>query len=619
VTFTTTIAGDVATFDADSYTANLAATLDGVDAADITLNVSAASVRVSALIVPSSVDVAQMAMSTLQGLSTTELSESLKVTVESVEAPTLVLSIEPVASNPPSLPDLGPQGLQEASPLASIAGIIAIAVVAVLVAILIAYLCVRCKWARARSRVAKEPASNPVDPTEPAAHSPDMDVLDAVGPPDTDAPEASHRPKQTGVIARALAVLLAAIREMCKCACERICPSKKAKAARPPRKRPSAAATNAFVDALSGRARVMGASEEGEVQPEDIDAEVDDESASANEGRTWEGILEEYGIRPTGSSPPTWPDLIEDASISEDTAESATPRAPPSTSASPEETPASSTSASPAETPRAPPFESPSKSPLKFILPERRQHLGEAPISDSPPLKSASPQPHQPTPALQVVPVRPAPRVRRWSNHGPGSLEELSSLELRRRTMVTQLDKGLTSIAELQSDAKERAELRLALAVDDEGSHIESQRDKPPSTRRTSRSTERERAFPGGSPNQPRIQMEPEGWGWNQVLDNLGDQPDTPPSSRQTALPWMVEEQEDSSDTISQAELKEYMMLRGYSAEQIVAAIQALDTDGDGQIHLSPRESPTQQQQQRSQRESDQGWGWSALLDNLSA
>ena len=115
VTFATVVAGTVADFDQTAYKNNMASLLTGVSPSDITLTVTAASVRIVSEIITTDQTVASEAATTIESYTPTTFSQALNVTVEAVEAPTVV--VETVEASPPPLPKTPPHPPPSASPL----------------------------------------------------------------------------------------------------------------------------------------------------------------------------------------------------------------------------------------------------------------------------------------------------------------------------------------------------------------------------------------------------------------------------------------------------------------------------------------------------------------------
>ena len=100
VTFAAVVAGTVADFDQMAFKNNMASLLGGVDPADISLTVTAASVRVVSVFTTTNQATAATAAKTIATYDSTAISVALKVTVETVEAPTV--AVEAVTAPPPS-------------------------------------------------------------------------------------------------------------------------------------------------------------------------------------------------------------------------------------------------------------------------------------------------------------------------------------------------------------------------------------------------------------------------------------------------------------------------------------------------------------------------------------
>ena len=100
VTFAAVVAGTVADFDQTAFKNNMATLLGGVDPADISLTVTAASVRVVSVFTTTNQAAAATAAKTIATYDSTTISAALKVTVETVEAPTV--AVEAVTAPPPS-------------------------------------------------------------------------------------------------------------------------------------------------------------------------------------------------------------------------------------------------------------------------------------------------------------------------------------------------------------------------------------------------------------------------------------------------------------------------------------------------------------------------------------
>ena len=109
VTFAAVVAGTVADFDQTAFKNNMASLLGGVDPADISLTVTAASVRVVSVFTTTNQATAATAAKTIATYDSTTISVALKVTVETVEAPTV--AVEAVTAPPPS--PSPPPGLEE--------------------------------------------------------------------------------------------------------------------------------------------------------------------------------------------------------------------------------------------------------------------------------------------------------------------------------------------------------------------------------------------------------------------------------------------------------------------------------------------------------------------------
>ena len=109
VTFAAVVAGTVADFDQTAFKNNMASLLGGVDPADISLTVTAASVRVVSVFTTTNQATAATAAKTIATYDSTTISAALKVTVETVEAPTV--AVEAVTAPPPS--PSPPPGLEE--------------------------------------------------------------------------------------------------------------------------------------------------------------------------------------------------------------------------------------------------------------------------------------------------------------------------------------------------------------------------------------------------------------------------------------------------------------------------------------------------------------------------
>merc|ERR1740117_1732213 len=100
VTFAAVVAGTVADFDQTAFKNNMATLLGGVDPADISLTVTAASVRVVSVFTTTNQAMAATAAKKIATYDSTTISAALKVTVETVEAPTV--AVEAVTAPPPS-------------------------------------------------------------------------------------------------------------------------------------------------------------------------------------------------------------------------------------------------------------------------------------------------------------------------------------------------------------------------------------------------------------------------------------------------------------------------------------------------------------------------------------
>merc|ERR1740117_2601159 len=109
VTFAAVMAGTVADFDQTAFKNNMATLLGGVDPADISLTVTAASVRVVSVFTTTNPATAATAAKTIATYDSTTISVALKVTVETVEAPTV--AVEAVTAPPAAPPP--PPGLEE--------------------------------------------------------------------------------------------------------------------------------------------------------------------------------------------------------------------------------------------------------------------------------------------------------------------------------------------------------------------------------------------------------------------------------------------------------------------------------------------------------------------------
>ena len=105
----------MADFDQTAYKNNMASLLTGVSPSDITLTVTAASVRIVSEIITTDQTVASEAATTIESYTPTTFSQALNVTVEAVEAPTVV--VETVEASPPPLPKTPPHPPPSASPL----------------------------------------------------------------------------------------------------------------------------------------------------------------------------------------------------------------------------------------------------------------------------------------------------------------------------------------------------------------------------------------------------------------------------------------------------------------------------------------------------------------------
>ena len=104
VSFTTTVAGSIDTFDHSGYAQGLASVLSGVSASDIEMSISAGSVVVDSTIKTPEQSVQDSVMSTLSGYTAATLSTAIGMQVEAVQPPnTTQVSI--YSSNSVGLPE----------------------------------------------------------------------------------------------------------------------------------------------------------------------------------------------------------------------------------------------------------------------------------------------------------------------------------------------------------------------------------------------------------------------------------------------------------------------------------------------------------------------------------